>query len=118
MSITRDDKLFRSKVPWIVAGLMNEFATITAEDACAILGNLGHECAGFHSIVDIQAANSTSAQVGYLNSTTSSFGTNNPSATGTKNMTTSQDLVITAQLANIADSMTLLSYTIEFIPGV
>lgn len=40
MSITRDDKLFRSKVPWIVAGLMNEFATITAEDACAILGNL------------------------------------------------------------------------------
>lgn len=52
MSITRDDKLFRSKVPWIVAGLMNEFATITA------------------------------------------------------------------QLANIADSMTLLSYTIEFIPGV
>lgn len=33
-------------------------------------------------------------------------------------MTTSQDLVITAQLANVADSMTLLSYTIEFIPGV
>lgn len=48
MTITRDDKLFRSKVPWIVTGLMNEFMTITAEDACAILGNLGHECAGFH----------------------------------------------------------------------
>lgn len=48
MTTTRDDKLFRSKVPWIVTGLMNEFVTITAEDACAILGNLGHECAGFH----------------------------------------------------------------------
>lgn len=73
---------------------------------------------GYHSIVEIQAQNSTSAQVGYLNSTTSSFGTGAASATGTKDMTADQDLVITAQLANVADTMTLLSYTIEFIPGV
>lgn len=48
MVTARDDKLFRSKAPWIITGLMNEFKLITVEDACAILGNIGHECGGFH----------------------------------------------------------------------
>ncbi|RWN78082.1 MAG: hypothetical protein EOS02_09995 [Mesorhizobium sp.] len=38
--------LFRSKAPWIMALLMRDFQ-LQLDDAAAILGNIGHECAGF-----------------------------------------------------------------------
>lgn len=41
--------LFASKAPWIMAALMKEFG-LELLDAGAILGNLGHECAGFESL--------------------------------------------------------------------
>lgn len=39
--------LFRSKAPWIMALLMRDFGLIDLDNAAAIVGNLGHECAGF-----------------------------------------------------------------------
>lgn len=38
--------LFAAQAPWIMALLMRDFP-IGLDDAAAILGNLGHECAGF-----------------------------------------------------------------------
>ena len=37
---------FRAKAPGIMAWLLSDFP-VAVEDAAAILGNLGHECAGF-----------------------------------------------------------------------
>lgn len=42
-----DATLFRSKAPQIMRQLMADFS-LTDEDAAAILGNIGHECGGFH----------------------------------------------------------------------
>jgi hypothetical protein len=44
-----NDMLFRSKAPWIIQGLMREFG-LSKIQAAAILGNIGHECAGFHQM--------------------------------------------------------------------
>lgn len=41
-----DDSLFISKAPWIMRGLIKEFGLSEIQGA-AILGNIGHECAGF-----------------------------------------------------------------------
>ncbi|MFO0994114.1 MAG: phage tail tip lysozyme [Hyphomicrobiales bacterium] len=42
-------QLFRSKAPWIMKGLMREFG-LTINQAAGILGNIGHECNGFHQM--------------------------------------------------------------------
>jgi hypothetical protein len=39
--------LFTDKAPKIMADLRRDFAPFSAEDAAAILGNIGHECGGF-----------------------------------------------------------------------
>lgn len=46
--------LFEQKAPWIMGLLMKDFG-IAADDAAAILGNLGHECAGFTDLVEFEA---------------------------------------------------------------
>ncbi len=52
--------------------------------------------------------------------TASSSFTNSGGAVGTSavDFSAAQDLVISIQLANAGDSMTLEAYTVEFIPGV
>ncbi|CDX54593.1 hypothetical protein MPL1032_190167 [Mesorhizobium plurifarium] len=45
--------LFRSKAPWIMALLMRDFK-IGLDDSAAILGNLGHESAGFSAMQEIK----------------------------------------------------------------
>jgi len=40
------EQTFRAKAPWIMSKLLSDFP-IGVDDAAAILGNLGHECAGF-----------------------------------------------------------------------
>lgn len=40
------DDLFRAKAPGVMRQLIADFALTTA-DAAAVLGNIGHECAGF-----------------------------------------------------------------------
>lgn len=85
----------------------------------AFLDVLGQNDDCVHAAVEIQAKNSQALQVGYIASAASSFGiaTGSP-ATASQDMTADKDLVITGELANdSADSMTLQSYTIEFIPG-
>lgn len=44
---------FRAKAPGIMAQLMTDFP-IGVEEAAAILGNLGHECAGFTILQEIK----------------------------------------------------------------
>lgn len=46
MAVTNAERTFRAKAAGIMAQLMGDFP-ISAEDAAAIVGNLGHECAGF-----------------------------------------------------------------------
>ncbi|MEZ0171018.1 phage tail tip lysozyme [Microvirga sp. TS319] len=41
--------IFRTKAPKVMADLMRDFP-LDADDAAAILGNLGHECSGFRSL--------------------------------------------------------------------
>lgn len=41
-----DDSLFISKSPWIMHGLIKE-SKLTTNQGASILGNIGHECAGF-----------------------------------------------------------------------
>lgn len=41
------DNLFVRKAPGVMKDLMNDFPELTLEHAAAILGNIGHECAGF-----------------------------------------------------------------------
>ena len=45
--------LFRIKVPEIASDLMSDFG-LTLEQACGILGNIGHECAGFRTMQEIK----------------------------------------------------------------
>lgn len=45
--------LFRQKVPGIAADLMTDFG-MTLDQACGILGNIGHECAGFRTMQEIK----------------------------------------------------------------
>lgn len=45
--------LFRSKAPWIMALFMRDFQ-LQLDDAAAILGNIGHECAGFTAMQEIK----------------------------------------------------------------
>lgn len=45
--------LFRSKAPWIMALLMRDFK-VGLDDSAAVLGNLGHECAGFTAMQEIK----------------------------------------------------------------
>lgn len=40
------EALFKSKAPWIMALLMQDFP-LGIDDSAAILGNIGHECGGF-----------------------------------------------------------------------
>ena len=42
--------LFEQTAPWIMRGLMEDFPTLTASDAAAIVGNLGHESNGFATL--------------------------------------------------------------------
>lgn len=72
-----------------------------------------------HSMVEIQNAGSQTAQAAYYNATSTSFGsTTNAITTGTEDTSADIDVLITAQLADAADTMNLHSYTIEFIPAV
>lgn len=45
--------LFRVKVPEIASNLMSDFG-LTLDQACGILGNVGHECAGFRTLQEIK----------------------------------------------------------------
>lgn len=47
--------LFTDKSPWVMHNLMRDFG-IGVEDAAAILGNLGHESAGFTDLVESDPA--------------------------------------------------------------
>lgn len=44
---------FVAKAPWIMGKLLADFP-ISIEDAAAIVGNLGHECAGFTKLQEIK----------------------------------------------------------------
>lgn len=46
------EQIFRSKAPWIMATLMQDFP-IGLDDAAAILGNLGHESGGLAKLQEI-----------------------------------------------------------------
>lgn len=46
------EKVFRAKAPGIMRRLLRDFA-ISVDDAAAIVGNLGHECAGFTKLQEI-----------------------------------------------------------------
>jgi hypothetical protein len=41
--------VFRRKAPTVMTDLMRDFG-LEVDDAAAILGNLGHECAGFEQL--------------------------------------------------------------------
>ncbi|MBO6675267.1 MAG: hypothetical protein JJ908_09355 [Rhizobiales bacterium] len=45
--------LFRLKVPDIASDLMADFG-LTLDQACGVLGNIGHECAGFRILQEIK----------------------------------------------------------------
>jgi hypothetical protein len=45
--------LFRAKAPVVMRDLMRDFPTLKVEDAAAITGNLGHECAGFTKLQEV-----------------------------------------------------------------
>lgn len=45
---------FRALAPAVMHNLMADFPGLTIEDAAAILGNLGHECAGFTKLQEIK----------------------------------------------------------------
>ncbi|WP_170333084.1 phage tail tip lysozyme [Ruegeria arenilitoris] len=45
--------LFRRKAPGIANDLMSDFG-MTLDQACGILGNIGHECAGFQAMQEIK----------------------------------------------------------------
>src|SRR5438105_2311965 len=47
-----DDTLFREKAPFIMTLLMRDF-DLTAVQAAAIMGNIGHECNEFHAYHEI-----------------------------------------------------------------
>jgi Phage tail lysozyme len=46
----RGDELFIQKAPGVMKDLIRDFRDLTAEQAAAILGNIGHECGGFHEL--------------------------------------------------------------------
>lgn len=48
-----DDRLFRAKAPGIMRQLMADF-DLTASKAAAVLGNIGHECAGFLAFQELK----------------------------------------------------------------
>ena len=45
--------LFRQKAPAIINSLMGDLG-LTLEQACGILGNIGHECAGFRKLQEVK----------------------------------------------------------------
>lgn len=51
--MTASQHVFRNKAPSIMAKLIADF-DLSTEDAAAILGNIGHECAGFTSLQEIK----------------------------------------------------------------
>jgi hypothetical protein len=53
MANTNAEQTFRAKAPGVMNKLMADFP-IDAEDAAAVLGNLGHECAGFTVLQEIK----------------------------------------------------------------
>lgn len=53
MATTNAEAVFRAKAPGIMAQLISDFP-VTPIDAAAILGNLGHECAGFTKLQEIK----------------------------------------------------------------
>jgi hypothetical protein len=50
-----DTALFRRKAPDTMLKLMADF-DLDAPDAAAILGNIGHECGGFHLMQEVKPA--------------------------------------------------------------
>ena len=70
------------------------------------------------AMVIIRNANSASAQVATPIAMLGALGADaGAPATGTTNTGVNQDLIITGQLTNAAETLTLLGYTIEVIPG-
>ncbi|MBJ3784016.1 phage tail tip lysozyme [Devosia sediminis] len=53
MAKTNAEAVFRAKAPGVMAQLISDFP-ITPADAAAILGNLGHECAGFTKLQEMK----------------------------------------------------------------
>jgi len=53
MSKGKAQDVFRAKAPGIMAQLMEDFP-LQLDDAAAILGNFGHECAGFTAMQEIK----------------------------------------------------------------
>ena len=47
------DRLFAMKAPWIMAKLMDDFR-LSDKMAAGILGNIGHECAGFRLMQEVK----------------------------------------------------------------
>lgn len=81
----------------------------------AFYGNAFAGVAGFRIETDIQNQNNAAVQIGGP-SITGSFGTGSPIA-GAVNTANSQDLVLTATLANSGDTLTLESYRVELFYG-
>ena len=50
---SKDDKLFVQKAPVVMKQLMKDFPGLELIHAGAVLGNIGHECAGFHAFHQI-----------------------------------------------------------------
>lgn len=46
--------LFRAKAPVVMRDLMRDFPELEVDDTAAILGNLGHECAGFTKLQEVK----------------------------------------------------------------
>lgn len=45
-------KLFAKRAPWVMGALIKDFG-FTVEQAAGILGNIGHECAGFTKLHEV-----------------------------------------------------------------
>ena len=55
IAITKSDDKFIELAPRIMADLMKKLPPLSDMQAAAILGNIGHECAGFHHMREIGA---------------------------------------------------------------
>lgn len=56
--------LFEEKAPWIMGLLRRDFG-ISVEDAAAVLGNLGHECAGFTDLIEFESRDGGRGGIGW-----------------------------------------------------
>ena len=53
---TADDDVFVAKAPGVMRDLMRDLPGLTAVQAGGILGNIGHECAGFKKLLQVGVA--------------------------------------------------------------